>query len=475
MTLQYNPAIFKAYDIRGKVDVTLDEQVSEAIGIAFAAALNACGEDRLVVGRDGRLSSLRLQSAFMRGVASQNVSVIDVGEVTSPMVYFAAETLDGVNSCAVITGSHNPPEDNGIKLVLQGQAMYGDQIQALYRHISSAAFDDDFKTTQNLPGWGQPSIQNLSVFSSYCHRISEEIQVKRPLKVVVDAGNGVAGRYAPEVLRSIGCEVIELFCEVDGRFPNHHPDPAKLDNLAALREAVLASKSDIGLAFDGDGDRCGVLDNLGNVLEPDRQLILFAKDILADYPGAEVVFDVKCSALVSQEVTRYGGKAMMWKTGHSLMKAKMKETGALLGGEMSGHLFFQDRWYGFDDAIYTAARLLELVANQSKTTAELFADIPKWHSTPEIHVPIAEGEGTALVARLRQSFVNQPDLKVKELVTLDGVRVEYEQGWGLVRASNTTPTLTIRFEATSQTALLEIQAAFKQRLLKLEPALILPF
>jgi phosphomannomutase/phosphomannomutase/phosphoglucomutase len=473
--VKISPQIFKAYDIRGKVDVTLDEQVSEAIGIAFAAALNACGEDHLVVGRDGRLSSLRLQSAFMRGVASQNVSVIDVGEVTSPMVYFAAETLDGVNSCAVITGSHNPPEDNGIKLVLQGQAMYGDQIRALYRCISSAAFDDAFKTVENLPGWGQPSIQNLSVFSSYFHRISEEIQVTRPLKVVVDAGNGVAGRYAPEVLRAIGCEVIELFCEVDGRFPNHHPDPAKLGNLAALREVVLASKADIGLAFDGDGDRCGVLDNRGNVLEPDRQLILFAKDILAKHPGAEVIFDVKCSALVMQEVTRHGGKATMWKTGHSLMKAKMKETGALLGGEMSGHLFFQDRWYGFDDAIYTAARLLELVANQSKTTAELFAGIPKWRATPEIHISIAEGEGTVLVERLRQSFVDQPDSKVKELVTLDGVRVEYEQGWGLVRASNTTSTLTIRFEATSQTALLEIQAAFKQRLLKLEPTLVLPF
>ncbi|MBD3821167.1 MAG: phosphomannomutase/phosphoglucomutase [Thiotrichales bacterium] len=473
--MKISPQIFKAYDIRGKVDVTLDERVTEAIGIAFAAVLRACGEDRLVVGRDGRLSSLRLQSAFMRGVASQNVSVIDVGEVTSPMVYFAAETLDGVNSCAVITGSHNPPEDNGIKLVLQGQAMYGDQIQALYHRISSAAFDEAFKTAQNLPGWGQPSIQNLSVFSSYCHRISEEIQVKRPLKVVVDAGNGVVGRYAPEVLRSIGCEVIELFCEVDGRFPNHHPDPAKLDNLVALREAVLAAKADVGLAFDGDGDRCGVLDNLGNVLAPDRQLILFAKDILAVHPRGEVIFDVKCSALVSQEVTRYGGKATMWKTGHSLMKAKMKETGALLGGEMSGHLFFQDRWYGFDDAIYTAARLLELVASQTKTSAELFGNVPKAHNTPEIHVPVAEGQAVLLVDGLRQNFDEMPDDDLKSIITLDGIRMEFEKGWGLVRSSNTTSTLSMRFEANTQAELTDIQTRVKQRLLKIRPDLELPF
>lgn len=467
--------IFKAYDIRGKVDVALNESATEAIGIAFAEQLIACGETCLVVGRDGRLSSLRLQQAFMRGLASQKVSIIDIGEVTSPMVYFAAERLEGVNSCAVITGSHNPPEDNGIKLVLQGQALYGEQIQALRKRIESVGFDNTFKQIKNLPGWGQPVIQNLSIFSDYRQRIASEIQLHRPLKVVVDAGNGVAGHYAPEVLRSIGCEVIELFCEVDGNFPNHHPDPARLENLTDLKAAILEHQADVGLAFDGDGDRCGVLDNQGLILEPDRQLILFARDILKNHSDAEVIFDVKCSALVAKEVEKSGGKAIMWKTGHSLMKAKMKETGALLGGEMSGHLFFQDRWYGFDDAIYTAARLLELVANQSQTAAVLFAKIPQWKSTPELHVDVPEGEANLLVEDLRQSFMKNPDNEIKEIITLDGVRVEYKDGWGLVRASNTTSTLTIRFEATMQEGLEKIQTGFKQRLLVLAPELKLPF
>ncbi|WP_024851899.1 phosphomannomutase/phosphoglucomutase [Hydrogenovibrio kuenenii] len=467
--------IFKAYDIRGKVDISLDESAAESIGIAFAEQLIAYGETCLVVGRDGRLSSLRLQQAFMRGVASQKVSIIDVGEVTSPMVYFAAETLEGVNSCAVITGSHNPPEDNGIKLVTQGQALYGQQIQALRKRIGSEGFDQTLKQVKNLPGWGNSSAQNLSIFSDYRQRIASEIQLYRPLKVVVDAGNGVAGRYAPEVLRSIGCEVIELFCEVDGHFPNHHPDPAKLENLTDLKTAVFEHQADLGLAFDGDGDRCGVIDNQGLVLEPDRQLILFARDILKNRAGGEIIFDVKCSALVAQEVEKSNGKAVMWKTGHSLMKAKMKVTSALLGGEMSGHLFFQDRWYGFDDAIYTAARLVELLARQSQTAAELFAKIPQWQSTPELHIDVPEGEANLLVENLCQSFMKESDSEIKEIITLDGVRVEYKDGWGLVRASNTTSTLTIRFEATTQQGLEKIQKRFKQRLLVLAPELKLPF
>lgn len=467
--------IFKAYDIRGKVDEALSEGVAEAIGFAFAEQLIACDENSLVVGRDGRLSSERLQRAFMRGVSSQNVSVVDVGEATSPMVYFAAETLDGVNSCAVITGSHNPPEDNGIKLVLQGQAMYGNQIQALYRRMSSAAFDDDFKTAKNLPGWDQPLVKPVSIIDGYRQRIADEIQLSRPLKVVVDAGNGVAGRYAPEVLRAIGCEVVERFCEVDGRFPNHHPDPAKPENLHALIQDVQAHQADLGLAFDGDGDRCGVVDDQGGLLEPDRQLILFARDILKGCPNGKVVFDVKCSSLVAQEVAKAGGEVVMWKTGHSLMKAKVKEMGAILGGEMSGHLFFQDRWYGFDDAIYTAARITELVAKQTETSAMFFKQVPQWQSTPELNVVVAEGEADWLAQQLYQSFVDQPDKEVVDIITLDGVRVEYEGGWGLVRASNTTSTLSMRFEAKTQRALQKVQSIFKQRLLALKTDLKLPF
>lgn len=465
-SMEIVPTIFKAYDIRGKTDVSLTESAVEAIGLAFAERLQRVGETRLVIGRDGRLSSKRLQQAFMRGVASQNISIIDLGEVTSPMVYFAAETLEDVNSCAVITGSHNPPEDNGIKLVLQGNALYGEQIQALRERIEFSQFDECLLQAKNLPGWGRIQAQKKEIFPAYCQRATTDIVVKRPLKVVVDAGNGVAANYAPVMLREVGCEVIELFCEVDGNFPNHHPDPAKPENLVDMQHAVLSTGADIGFAFDGDGDRCGVVDSSGEILDPDRQLIIFAQSILREQSGIEVLYDVKCSALVKQLVEASGGKATLWKTGHSLMKAKMKETGALLGGEWSGHLFFKHRWYGFDDGIYTALRLVELLSGQSQNSHDWFCQLPVWTNTPEIHVPMQEGEAEQLVEALIQAFEkHMPDNA--RLETIDGLRVDFKDGWGLARASNTTATLSLRFEATSESELTRIQRIFKQRMTEL--------
>ena len=456
-------AIFKAYDIRGIVDETLTEEAVEQIGRALGSAVVVAGEEKIVIGRDGRLSGPRFAEALARGLTDCGLEVIDLGQVTTPMAYFGAVTLPGVNSCAVITGSHNPPNYNGIKMVVAGTTLYGEMIQDLYRRI----VEQDFVA---LAEEGKVTPYEIEV--DYLQAVTDSVQLARPLKVVVDAGNGVAGAYAPNVLKALGCEVTELFCEVDGNFPNHHPDPAKPKNLQDLIAEVKAQQADIGFAFDGDGDRCGVVDTQGNVLYADRQMMLYARQVLAREPGATIIFDIKCSSLLAKEIEKAGGQPLMWKTGHSLIKAKMKETGAALAGEMSGHVFFKEHWYGFDDGIYTAARMLEILAAQSLSSTELFASLPNAYNTPELEVAFEqEGAHFAYMEKLKK-VAEFPGGKVFDL---DGIRIDWEDGWGLVRPSNTTPILVLRFEGTTPEALARIQHTFKQEMLKVDPSLKLPF
>ncbi|MDG6777125.1 phosphomannomutase/phosphoglucomutase [Thiomicrorhabdus sp. zzn3] len=453
-------SIFRAYDIRGVVDEALTEEAVELIGRALGAEVIQSGQSKIVIGRDGRLSGPRFIERLAKGLQASGVDVIDIGQVTTPMVYFAAATLDGVNSCAAITGSHNPPNYNGIKMVVNGTTLSGEWIQTLLKRIQN----DDFTT-----GNGQYS--TLDIAPAYHDEIVDNIQLKRPLKIVVDAGNGVAGAYAPQILRDLGCEVTELFCEVDGTFPNHHPDPAKPKNLMDLIAKVKEIDADLGLAFDGDGDRCGVVDNQGEVLYADRQMMLYARDVLSRVPGAEILFDIKCSSLLPKEIEADGGKATMWKTGHSFIKAKLKETGAALAGEMSGHIFFKERWYGFDDGIYSAARMLEIVAAQSASAHELFAALPDAYNTPEMDVAFAEGEHYQFMEKLKK-IAHFPDATIFDL---DGIRADFADGWGLVRPSNTTPVLVMRFEGETQAALERIQSEFKALLHQIDPDLELPF
>lgn len=455
-------SIFRTYDIRGVVDETLTESGVEKIGQAIASDLIVAGETQVVLGRDGRLSATRFADAMARGLTQMGISVIDLGQVMTPMCYFAAEILDDVHSCVMLTGSHNPSNYNGIKIVIQGVTLYGDAIQALKHRIDQ----NDF---QKLPRPGQ--IQPVSITAAYQARILEDIELVKPLKVVVDAGNGVAGAFAPALLRQLGCEVIELFCDVDGHFPNHHPDPAKLKNLETLSQTVLLTHADCGIAFDGDGDRCGVVDNEGHPLYPDRQLMLYAQDMLTRVPGALVLYDIKCSALLAKVVEAAGGQAMMWKTGHSYMKAKMRETGAALGGEVSGHMFFKERWYGFDDGLYTAARMLEILAKAPSNAATLFAQLPNGYNTPEIEIEMAEGEPYVFMDKIRQTA----EFENATVFDLDGLRVDFKDGWGLIRASNTTPVVVLRFEGETPEALQRIQQQFKTLIQRVDPKLIIPF
>lgn len=455
-------SIFRTYDIRGVVDETLTESGVEKIGQAIASELVDLGETQVVLGRDGRLSAQRFADAMSRGLTQMGVSVIDLGQVMTPMCYFAAETLADVNSCVMLTGSHNPPNYNGIKIVLQGATLYGDAIQNLKQRIDHNRFE-------KLPRPGQ--ITPVSIIKAYQARILKDIQLAKPLKVVVDAGNGVAGAFAPEMLRQLGCEVVELFCEVDGHFPNHHPDPAKLKNLETLSQTVLLTGANCGIAFDGDGDRCGVVDNEGRALYPDRQLMLYAQDVLSRQPGALILYDIKCTALLAKVIETAGGQSMMWKTGHSYMKAKMRETGAALGGEVSGHMFFKERWYGFDDGLYTAARMLEILAKAPVAAAELFAQLPDAYNTPEIEIEMAEGEPYLFMDKIR-AIAHFEDANVFDL---DGLRVDFSDGWGLIRASNTTPVISLRFEGETPEALQRIQYRFKALIQAVDPNLTLPF
>jgi phosphomannomutase len=451
--MQLSPSIFKAYDIRGIVPSTLTEEVAEALGRAFGTAARREGEKVVAVGRDGRLSGPSLSAALVRGLVASGVDVIDVGMVTTPMLYFAANTL--ASSGIQVTGSHNPKDYNGFKMVLKGRAIYGDEIQAL-------------RQTMETSGWDQPAqpgkVRNVNILKPYRDRIVGEIKLARPLKVVVDCGNGVAGASAPEIYRAIGCEVIELFSEVDGNFPNHHPDPSKPENLRDLIAKLKETGADLGLAFDGDGDRLGIITREGNNIYPDRQMMLFAQDVLSRVPGGTILFDVKCTQRLAPAIRAAGGEPLMYKTGHSLIKAKMKEVNSPLGGEMSGHIFFKERWYGFDDGTYAGCRLLEIVSRHPNPSAVLDA-LPTSFSTPELNVKCEEGEPHRVVAELvkKASF---PDAQVS---TIDGVRVDWPDGFGLLRASNTTPVLVLRFEGHTQAALDRIEEAMLKLLRSVKP------
>ncbi|MCD6076486.1 MAG: phosphomannomutase [Ramlibacter sp.] len=451
--MQISPTIFKAYDVRGIVPSTLDEGVAEALGRAFGTAARRAGETSVAVGRDGRLSGPSLSAALVRGLTSAGVDVIDVGMVTTPMLYFAASTL--ASSGIQVTGSHNPKDYNGFKMVLAGRAIYGDEIQALRQTIESEGWE---RAAQ--PG----QVRNVNIFAPYRDRIVGDIKLARPLKIVVDCGNGVAGASAPEIFRAIGCEVIEMYSEVDGNFPNHHPDPSKPENLRDLIAKLKETGADLGLAFDGDGDRLGIITQGGNNIYPDRQMMLFAQDVLSRVPGAPILFDVKCTQRLGPAIAAAGGQPMMYKTGHSLIKAKMREVNAPLGGEMSGHIFFKERWYGFDDGTYAGCRLLEILSRHPDPSAVLDA-LPTSFSTPELNVKCEEGEPQRLVAELVKT-ASFPEAKV---TTIDGVRVDWPDGFGLIRGSNTTPVLVLRFEGHTQQAMHRIEQKMLELLRTVKP------
>ncbi|RZL43687.1 MAG: phosphomannomutase/phosphoglucomutase [Variovorax sp.] len=440
--MQISASIFKAYDIRGVVPTTLDAEIAEALGRAFGSAARAAGEKSVAVGRDGRLSGPALSEALIRGLVATGVEVIDVGAVTTPMLYFAAHTL--ATSGIQVTGSHNPKDYNGFKMVLAGRAIYGDEIQSLRRVMEAGS--------AQLAEGG--SVRKVDVLEDYKQRIVGDIKLSRPMKIVVDSGNGIAGASAPAILRAIGCEVTELFSEVDGDFPNHHPDPSKPENLVDLIAALKSGDAELGLAFDGDGDRLGIVTREGNNIYPDRQMMLFAQDVLSRVPGGTIVYDVKCSQRLGPAIEAAGGVPMIFKTGHSLIKAKMKEIDSPLGGEMSGHIFFKERWFGFDDGTYAGCRLLEILS-QSPDASAVLDGLPTSFSTPELNVKCAEGEPHTLVDQLVKTANFAAPAK---LSTIDGVRVDWPDGFGLIRASNTTPVLVMRFEGQTQAALERIES-----------------
>jgi phosphomannomutase/phosphoglucomutase len=446
--------IFRAYDIRGIAGRTLTPEVVHAIGRALGSMA-----PRFAVGRDGRASGAQLADALCEGLQASGADAVDIGVAPTPLTYFAAHRL-GTGSCVSVTGSHNPPEYNGLKMVVEGHTLSGDEIQDLRRRIER----QDFRA-----GGGQRS--RASVLEAYLARIAGDVKLARPMRIAVDCGNGVAGMAAPQLYRRLGCEVRELYCEVDGSFPNHHPDPSRPENLRDLIAAVKEGGYELGLAFDGDGDRLGVVTRAGDIIFPDRQLMLFAADVLARNPGAQIIYDVKCTRLLAPWIERHGGRPVIWKTGHSLIKAKLAETGAPLAGEMSGHTFFKERWYGFDDALYAGARLLEILS-RSADAGRVLRELPDAPSTPELNWKLAEGEPHALVAKLQAT---QPFPGASSVLTIDGVRVEYADGFGLARASNTTPVIVLRFEADTESALARIKREFRAALQPLKPDAPLPF
>ena len=455
------PEIFKAYDIRGIVQTTLTADTVCQIGLALGTEAVARGVKAIVIGRDGRLSGPELAGALAHCITQTGIDVIDIGRVPTPMTYFAAHEL-GADSCVSVTGSHNPPEYNGLKMVLGGQTLYGEMIQDLRRRITNGAFCD-----------GQGVVRHASVRQTYIDRIVGDVKLSRPMKIVIDCGNGVAGSVAPDLFRRMGCAVTELFCEVDGNFPNHHPDPSKPENLVDLQRALRETDAELGLAFDGDGDRLGVVTKDGEIIYPDRQLMLFAADVLSRNPGAQIIYDVKCSRWVAESIRFQGGRPLMWNTGHALIKTKLRETGAPLAGEMSGHMFFKERWYGFDDALYTGARLLEIVSRWQDSNWPL-KNLPNAISTPELNIKMREGEPHALVAKLQQGGRKLLP-GARELITIDGVRAEYADGFGLARASNTTPVVVLRFEGDSKAALERIKNEFKTALNAVWPGISTDF
>jgi phosphomannomutase / phosphoglucomutase len=460
--ISVDPSIFRAYDVRGVVGKTLSKEVAHALGQSIGALMGEKGLREIVIGRDGRLSGPELASALADGLRAAGIDVIDVGAVPTPVVYYAAYRFN--TGCGVaVTGSHNPPDYNGFKIVVGGETLSEGAIQDLYQRIASGALESS----------GQGSLRQVDVAPDYIEKIVSDVLAERRLKIVVDCGNGIPGAIAPQVLEGVGCEVVPLYCDVDGTFPNHHPDPSDPDNLEDLILSVKQTGADLGLAFDGDGDRLGVVTQSGEIIYPDRLLMLFARDVLSRQPGATIIYDVKCTNHLKGQILDAGGSPLMWRTGHSLIKAKMRETGAELAGEMSGHFFFKERWYGFDDGIYAAARLLEILGSdlQGRSPEEIFATLPNSVSTPELKIELAEGEHYRFMDKLRQ----QASFDEATLITIDGVRADWPDGWGLVRASNTTPVLVLRFEADNSVALKRIQQVFRKQLLAVDSKLKLPF
>ena len=451
--------IFRTYDIRGVVGRSLTPELVREIGRALGTLGRSRGAPVFAVCRDGRLSGPQLVAALTEGLNAAGADVIDIGMTPTPVAYFAAHHLE-TRSCVAVSGSHNPPPYNGLKMVVAGDTLYGEEIQELRKTIEKGAF---------ASGAGKTTSAN--VLDAYVERIAGDVKLARPFHIAVDCGNGVAGLLAPRLYRRLGCEVTELFCEVDGNFPNHHPDPAQPENLVDLIKTLKSTKAELGLAFDGDGDRLGVVTKDGENIFADRQLMLLAKDVLKRNPGAEIIYDVKSTRLLAPWIERHGGRPTIWKTGHSLIKAKLKETGALLAGEMSGHTFFKERWYGFDDALYGGARLLEVLSKEPDANAAL-KNLPNAPSTPEIHWQLDEGEPHRLVAKLQAS---KPFPGAERVLTIDGVRVEYADGFGLARASNTTPVIVIRFEADNAAALERIKKDFRAALQPLKPNAPLPY
>ena len=451
--------IFKAYDIRGIVDKSLTAEVVRRVGHALGSLALEQGQQAIAVGRDGRLSGPELAGALMDGICAAGCDAIDIGCVPTPVTYFAAYEL-GCHSCVSVTGSHNPPDYNGLKMVIGGTTLALEAIQDLKRRAESGNL---------LHGQGQRRVADVK--AAYVEKIIGDIKLARPMKIVMDCGNGVAGAVAPTLFERLGCEIVPLFCEVDGHFPNHHPDPSKPENLADVIKALKETDAELGIAFDGDGDRLGVVTKDGEIIYPDRQLMLFAADVLSRVPGGQIIYDVKCTRLLAPWIKQHGGVPLMWNTGHALVKAKLKETGAPLAGEMSGHTFFKERWYGFDDGLYTGARLLEILSRTVDGNS-LLKNLPNAPSTPELNIKMAEGEPFALIDKLK---ADGKFTDAEEIITIDGVRVEYADGFGLARPSNTTPVLVLRFEADNPAALARIQADFRQALSQVWPDIELPF
>lgn len=451
--------IFKAYDIRGIVDKSLTVETVKLVGQALGSTALEAGVKAMIIGRDGRLSGPKFAEALAEGMLASGIDVIDIGCVPTPVLYFATYEL-GTGSGVEITGSHNPPEYNGLKMMVDGVTLSGEAIQTVKQRI----LNQDFKH-------GKGTLKHVDILDRYIERITSDLKLARPMKVVIDCGNGVAGAAAPQIFKAIGCETTELFCEVDGTFPNHHPDPSQAENLVDLIKAVKDTDSEFGMAFDGDGDRLGIVTKEGDIIWPDRQMILFARDVLSRNPGAEIIYDVKCTRTLPEAIEAAGGKATMWKTGHSFIKAKLKESGAAMAGEMSGHIFFKERWYGFDDGIYAGARLCEILSKMDQTPSEVFAALPDTINTPELRLEFEEGEHYKFIERLQQN-ADFPDATVH---TMDGLRVDFDGGFGLVRASNTTPMLIMRFEANDEAMLKDIQEQFRAVLLQTDPEIELPF
>ncbi|MCB1595867.1 MAG: phosphomannomutase/phosphoglucomutase [Xanthomonadales bacterium] len=458
-TNQIDKSIFRAYDIRGIVDEVLTTDAVRLIGQAIGTENLNRGKNSIVVARDGRLSGKKLLEALVEGLLKSGCNVINIGAVPTGVLYFATHHLE-VGSGVMLTGSHNPPNYNGLKIMLNGETLSGELIMDLYYSI----INNDLAT-------GDASEQKMDIADDYVDYISSDIQLDDELKVVVDCGNGIGGEVGPQVLEEIGCEVIPLHCEIDGSFPNHHPDPSVPENLQDLITAVKSTDADIGIAFDGDADRLGVVTKSGEIIYPDRLLMLFAKDVLIRQPGASIIFDVKCTGHLPKEIVKNGGLPIIWKTGHSFIKAKIKETNAALAGEMSGHFFFNERWYGFDDGIYAAARLLEILDQEGRPAQDVFDELPNSVSTPELKCHTQEGENYAFMEKFQKS-ASFPDA---HLTTIDGIRADFADGWGLVRCSNTTPCLVLRFDADNEEALNRIKEEFREQILKVDNSLKLPF